>query len=154
MTSVTTANRGANSPDWYLAPLHPAMLARLLSQRGTNRGRRRGCNVLVPCEMPATVEGRPGGVVRRPERLNRRGEVQGRGVSDPRFDLARSANARPRGSLTPRCLGQLVLHRPAHLVVRSRLVAVPIDAPAMQRRAAFGGTVLQARLIGGNGTWR
>lgn len=56
MTSGTTANRGANSPDWYLAPLHPAMLARLLSQRGTSRGGRRGCNVLVSCEMPATVE--------------------------------------------------------------------------------------------------
>ena len=34
MTSGTTANRGANSPGWYLAPLLPATLARCLSQRG------------------------------------------------------------------------------------------------------------------------
>ncbi len=154
MTSGTTANRGANSPAWYLAPLHPAMLARCLPQRGIRRGGRRGCNVLVPCEMPATVEGRRGGVLRRPGRLDRWGEVQGRGVSDPRFDLARSANARPRGSLTPRCLGQLVRHYPAHFAVRSRLVAVSVDAAPMQRRVAFGGPVLETRLFGGNGTWR
>lgn len=69
MTSGTTANRGAKSPGWYLAPLHPAELARCISQRGTHRGGRRGRNVLAPREMTGTVEGRLGGVLRRPGRL-------------------------------------------------------------------------------------